>query len=84
MSQFETVLVCPSCSSVIITYLPVTRVSIWMINFIVNLAMELPEMEVVLKQRQEVDCWARRWGDDGNATDVRSSTAQPRTGVGLH
>lgn len=30
-----------------------------MINFIVNLAMEPTEMGVVLKQRQEVDCYGR-------------------------
>lgn len=48
---------------------------------IVNLAMEFLEMEVVLKQRQEVDCCARQV-NVGYDTDVRSSTAQPRTGVG--
>lgn len=53
-----------------------------MITFIVNVAMEPTEMEVVLQQRQEVGCWARRL-DVGKVTDVRS-TALPRAEAGLH
>ena len=61
MSQFETVLVYPGCSRVIIINLPFTlmSVSIWLINFIVSPAMEPAEMRAALKQRQEEDYWAR-------------------------
>lgn len=62
MSQFETVLVYPRCSPVIIIYLPVALVSVsmWLINFIVSLAVEPAEMQQALQK-------SRRWamGPDG-------------------
>lgn len=50
-----------------------------MVNFIVSVALEATETGAVLKQRQEMGCWAR-WLDVGNVTDVGSFTELP----GLH
>ncbi|MCC0701375.1 hypothetical protein KGF42_19100, partial [Clostridioides sp. ZZV15-6383] len=58
-------------------------VSIWVINFLVSLAMKPTEMGVFLKQRQDVSCCAR-WLDVGNVTAVGNSTALLRAELELH
>lgn len=63
MSQFDTVLVFPSRSSVTITYLIVSCKCLSLDDkFYCQLATEPTEMGMVLRQKQDLDCWAGRLG----------------------